>query len=151
MITIANPKYVDPANMLIDVDVTVDGFDGGNGVGQPFPFTFHPGDDAEITHAVAYALQGVAIAPYTAPVLPYVPIVVSASAAKMILDNDGIYTAVETICLAHEVNAVRIFWQSANTWREDNPYVAAIAVEMSISSEEIHNKFVRAAALDASL
>ena len=72
------------------------------------------------------------------------PITVAASSAKLTLDDDGLYQQVEDICRNHPVSAVRIFWESANTWIEDNPYVQAIGVELGLSDEMVHAMFERA-------
>jgi hypothetical protein len=71
-------------------------------------------------------------------------IIVDASSAKLVLDDDGLYAAVADICESHPVTAVRIFWESANTWAEDNPYVLAIGTEFNLSAEAIHSMFQRA-------
>lgn len=75
---------------------------------------------------------------------PVKPIVVAASSAKLVLDDDGLYPTVEGICRNHPVTAVRIFWESANTWAEDNPYILAIGVELGLDDDGIHAMFVRA-------
>lgn len=72
------------------------------------------------------------------------PIVVAASSAKLVLDDDGLYATVEGICRNHPVTAVRIFWESANTWSEDNPYVLAIGQELGLDDAAIHSMFERA-------
>lgn len=72
------------------------------------------------------------------------PITVAASSAKLVLDDDGLYSAVAGICENHPVTAVRIFWESANTWVEDNPYVLAIGVELGLTDAQMHDMFVRA-------
>lgn len=77
------------------------------------------------------------------------PSTVAASSAKLVLDDDGLYDDVEAICLDHPVNAVRIFWESANTWVEDNPYVLAIGTELGLTEAQMHDKFLRAKLKDA--
>lgn len=69
---------------------------------------------------------------------------VSASSAKLVLDDDGIYEAVETICVDHPVLAVRIYWTTAATWERGNPYVQAIGMEMELSDEQMDDMFRRA-------
>ena len=41
------------------------------------------------------------------------------------------------------------FGRAANTWVEDNPYVLAIGAELSLTAEQMHDKFVRAKLKDA--
>jgi len=74
---------------------------------------------------------------------------VAASSAKLVLDDDGLYATVEDICQNHPVNAVRVFWESANTWVEDNAYVLAIGSELNLTAEQMHDKFARAKLKDA--
>lgn len=69
---------------------------------------------------------------------------VPASSAKLVLDDDGIYSAVEAICLDHPVLAVRIYWTTAATWERGNPYVQAIGAEMELSDEQMDDMFRRA-------
>lgn len=69
---------------------------------------------------------------------------VPASSAKLVLDDDGIYSAVEAICLDHPVLAVRIYWTTAATWERGNPYVQAIGTEMELSDEQMDDMFRRA-------
>lgn len=137
---ISGLKYADPTNTTIYMDVTKGS--------ETFPFTYCPDDMAEVSVAVRELLAagGVSIAPYEAPETPYVPIIVAASSAKLVLDDDGLYAGVAAVCLAHSVKAVRIFWESANTWAENNPYVLAIGTELGLSDEQMHEKFVRALA-----
>lgn len=87
-----------------------------------------------------FDLVDIPVEPEPAPI----PIVVAASSAKLVLDDDGLYQQVEDICRNHPVRAVRIFWESANTWSEDNPYVQAIGVELGLSDETVHAMFERA-------
>lgn len=80
------------------------------------------------------------------PLVIVQPLRVAASSAKLVLDDDGLYSTVEGICRNHPVLAVRIFWESANTWVEDNAYVLAIGTELNLSAEQMHDMFVRAMA-----
>lgn len=77
------------------------------------------------------------------PIAPPVT-VVSASQAKLILDDDGIYEAVQQVCVGHPVMAVRIFWESANQWEISNPYLRAIGAEFNLSDATIADMFTRA-------
>ena len=77
------------------------------------------------------------------------PLRVAASSAKLVLDDDGLYATVEGICQTHPVIAVRVFWDSANTWVEDNAYVLAIGAELNLTTDQMHDKFVRAKLKDA--
>lgn len=96
-----------------------------------------------------YAREGNAvIAVGTFVELPYEPIEVYASSAKLVLDEDKIYDLVETICKEHPVNAVKIFWESASNWVEDDPYVRAIGCELDLNDEMMRAMFVRALAKD---
>lgn len=70
--------------------------------------------------------------------------VVSASQAKLVLDDDGIYEAVQQVCTNHPVMAVRIFWESANQWGINNPYVQAIGAEFNLNEAAIADMFTRA-------
>lgn len=80
-----------------------------------------------------------------APPPPPGPITVAASSAKLVLADDGIYSQVETICLDPAAYVgVRIYWTSANTWVEDNPYVLAIGTELGLADSQMHNMFERA-------
>ena len=74
-------------------------------------------------------------------VIPDVP----ASSAKLVLADDGIYEAVEDICVNHPVVAVRIYWTTAATWQFNNPYVQAIGAEMNLSAAQMVDMFRRAA------
>lgn len=69
---------------------------------------------------------------------------VPASSAKLVLDDDGIYEQVESICLNHPVAAVRIYWMSAINWDFNNAFVQAIGTEMNLSDEQMLDMFARA-------
>lgn len=62
-IAIANLRYVEATNTLIDMDVTIDG--------TVMPFTYHPDDREPVSLAVKDLLNAgrYAIAPYEAPTL----------------------------------------------------------------------------------
>lgn len=93
MITIANLKYIDPANTLIDMDVTRDG--------ETFPFTYSPSDPASTAAEVRdlLALGGYQIAAYAAP-SPLVPSTILLEQFLIGLARNGVITVAEAIAWA---------------------------------------------------
>lgn len=72
---------------------------------------------------------------------------VTALQGKLALDDAGLYDAVEAICAAHPVQAVRLFWSSATRWERGHPVISALALELDppLSEEAVDALFAAAA------
>lgn len=83
----------------------------------------------------------------TSPRGPDATVVVSKAQAQMALFNAGLLDQLEVIIRNHPYRPVRIWYESANEWRRDNPYVAMMAPALDLSEEQIDALFVAAARL----
>jgi hypothetical protein len=81
------------------------------------------------------------------PPPPPIPMEVSAVQAKTALFAAGLYDAVETALGGSPYALIRIWWDSAQVWRRDNPYISALATELGLSDDQVDGLFVAAAAV----
>lgn len=73
-----------------------------------------------------------------------VPVKVSKAQAQLALFNAGLLDDLEVIILNHPYRPIRIWYESANEWRRDNPYVAALGPELGLTEEQIDALFIAA-------
>lgn len=76
-----------------------------------------------------------------------VPAAVSKAQAQMALFNSGLLDRVETIVRDHPYRPVRIWYEGANEWRRDNPYVMALASDLGLDEAAVDALFIAAAKL----
>lgn len=72
---------------------------------------------------------------------------VSAAQAKLALYNAGLYDLVVTAVSQTGYEPIRIFFDNANEWHIDNPYVRGLAAELELTEERVAELFTAAAAL----
>lgn len=76
---------------------------------------------------------------------PPVPTSVTRAQARIALHEAGLLGQVEAAVAAHPYYPVRIWWADALTFERSNSYLAAIAVEMELTEEQVDALFVTAA------
>lgn len=76
-----------------------------------------------------------------------VPASASKAQAQMALFNAGLLDPLELIVAGHPYRPVRIWYESANEWRRDNPYVSAIGTDLNLTDAQIDTLFIAAAKL----
>jgi hypothetical protein len=111
--------------------------------GGPLPWDI--GDAAIAAIAELLAAKEVREAPPSPPPPPPPrPIVVTPAQAKLALVDAGLYANIRQACISHPSVAVQIFWESATRWEENHPIIQAMAAELRLSNETVHNLFVAA-------
>lgn len=132
-IQINNPRYADPTNTLIDMDVT-----RGD---ETFPFTYSPSDPEEVAVAVRALLDEGAydIAEFVAPP-PLVPQSVSAMQAKVALLRAGLPSNVEAWVSAQGGEA-QLIWSSATAFNRNSELIANAASALGLSSSQVDDLF----------
>lgn len=69
---------------------------------------------------------------------------VSKAQALMALHKVGLLAQVRAAVAAHDLEEVRIWFDNANEWRRDNPYVQALSVELGLNDEAVSALFLAA-------
>lgn len=75
-----------------------------------------------------------------------VPKRVTAAQAKLALDHVEILDDVIAVIDAHPVRAVKIWFNDANEWERNHPYITALGIELGLDDEMIDTLFKSAKA-----
>ena len=75
---------------------------------------------------------------------PPLPITVPAVSALLALDDAGLLDTVTAMINAHPIKAVKIWFDKAQYWREDDPYVQALSLEIGLTDEQVNALFQNA-------
>ncbi len=134
MIALTDLQYVDPDNTIIDM--TVSGwFD------EAIPFTYHPGDTADLTLVVWQMLSNnnYTIRPYTVPVPPQV-VVVTPRQIRLALTQLGLRTAVEAYIAAASQD-VKDSWDYSMQFEIDHPLIVACMAALGKTEDDLKALF----------
>lgn len=82
-----------------------------------------------------------------APRPPTVPVSVTRAQALMALYQAGILDELQTIIAAHPYPPVRIWFDNANEWRRDHPYIQVFGPELGLSDTDVDQLFLAASLL----
>lgn len=80
------------------------------------------------------------------PPPPPVPHQVTTAQCRLALYDAGLLDDVEAMIATHPYPPVRIWFAHAQNWERNNPYVAAMAIELGLTEAQVDDLF-RAAAL----
>lgn len=80
------------------------------------------------------------------PPQPFVPGLVSARQARLVLLNQGLLANVEAM-IAQQDEATRITWEYATEFRRNDPLLISLAANLGLTDEEIDDFFIQAAGL----
>jgi hypothetical protein len=103
-------------------------------VAEPSPPSF----DAA-THRLEQSLavvDGVPTRTYSVEVLP-VPQSTTPAKARIVLDEMGLLGTVEAAVAAHPTNAVRIYWEYAQTFERNHPYIVALGTALELDLDAL--------------
>ena len=93
------------------------------------------------------AIEDRATAILTRPAAIPVPKSISKAQGMMALYNAGLLDDVETVISSHDYRPVRIWFDNANEWNRDNPYIQALGQELGMSAGFMDELFRSAALL----
>ncbi len=137
---ISNPRWLDAEHTAVTMTITFK-----DAPSKPLPFTAVVGNNDPTVKLVLDEVNSGkygAIGPYV-PAVPY-PLKVYAVQALLALKDAGLYDIVDTACKNHPLKEVQIWYEKAQTWEEDNPYVMGIGAELGLTDAQVHNLFLAA-------
>ena len=79
----------------------------------------------------------------TPPPPPFIPRVVSARQARLLLLNQGLLADVEAM-IAQQDEATRITWEYATEFRRNDPLLVALSQNLGLTEQQVDDFFIQA-------